>query len=180
MAELSPLTHAELSRRAVKWLINMGCTVAVDEITTTCTPERCDAIGFNGGGFSIVVEVKCSRSDFQRDKHKGHRNPAIRKGMGTYRYFMAPAGLLKPEELPDGWGLVEVGGKICRIVKGGKPTYRWNEPYPFENDRQAEIGLLSSLVRRLRDGEPSAQRILTQRQNSLTVAATPQPQGEAK
>ncbi|TGT42755.1 hypothetical protein [Mesorhizobium sp. M8A.F.Ca.ET.165.01.1.1] len=171
--------HRDLCRRAVKWLLNMGCGVAVDEITTTATSEICDAIGFNSSGFSIVVEVKCSRADFLRDKLKRHR--ANGKGMGSYRYFMAPAGIMKPDELPDGWGLVEVAEKVCRIVKGGKPTYRWQEPYPFEADTRAERGLLCSLVRRLRDGEQSAQRIGTKKtppSAALERAAAPTEGGK--
>ena len=107
------LLTLEYNRRAVKWLLNVGCMVAVDEITTWATQERCDAVGFHHG-LCIVVEVKISRGDFLRDRKKQHRQEG--KGMGQWRYYMTPPGLLRPEELPAGWGLVEVAGKVCRIV----------------------------------------------------------------
>jgi hypothetical protein len=38
--------------------------------------------------------------------------------MGSARYYCCPEGLIKPEELPDGWGLMYYGNKkIRKIVK---------------------------------------------------------------
>lgn len=152
------LTHDYICDRAVKWLLNMGCSIAVKEITCWATQERPDAIGFIDG-FGAVVEVKTSRADYLRDAKKPHRA----KGMGAYRYFMTPPNLLKPEELPDGWGLVEVHGKICRVIKGDKKFNPFMFEPRFSPDDRAEKGLLVSLVRRLRDGEQTAQRIATKK-----------------
>lgn len=155
------MTHAELCDRAVKWLISMRCSVAVKEITCWATQERPDAVGFVDG-FGVTVEVKCSRADFLRDAKKAHR--ADEKALGSYRYFFTEPGLIKPEELPAGWGLVEVHGKVCRVIAGHKKLSPFYDPPPFQVcNKRAEVGLLTSLVRRLRDGEPTAQRIATQR-----------------
>jgi len=153
------LNHSQLCDRAVKWLVNMGCSIAVKEITCWATYERPDAIGFIDG-LCVTVEVKTSRSDFLRDAHKPHRKDGA--GMGQFRYFMAEKGLIKPEEVPTGWGLVEVCGKVCRITTGPKKFEYRNMTFSDSNVR-AEKGLLASLVRRLRDGELSAQKIMTRK-----------------
>lgn len=63
-----------------------------------------DVIGFNSM-FSVMVECKMSRSDFLSDKKKiVRRNEDL--GMGNFRYYYCPDGLIKPDELPDGWGLI--------------------------------------------------------------------------
>ena len=56
-----------------------------------------------------------SRSDFHRDKKKHfRRNPW--QGMGQERWYLTPAGLLKPSDLPEDWGLAEVRGKVIRKI----------------------------------------------------------------
>ncbi len=56
---------------------------------------------------STVIECKVSRSDFLKDRQKPFRINA-NQGMGDYRFYCAPKGLIKPEELPRGWGLIEI------------------------------------------------------------------------
>lgn len=60
--------------------------------------------------FSYMIEVKVSRSDFHADKKKYFRMWP-KRGMGNFRYYACPTGLIKPEEVPDGWGLLYVNGK---------------------------------------------------------------------
>ncbi len=110
---MTPLTHTELVARAVKWLLGSAhCYVALGEPFSSMTYELPDAIGWKRG-WSILVECKVSRGDYLRDKHKVARQ---RVGMGQSRYFMTPKGLLRPEELPAGWGLLEVCGRVVRCV----------------------------------------------------------------
>ena len=107
--------HSVLVLRAAKWLSgSMGCGVVLCECSGGW--EQPDAIGWKGGGrHSILVEVKVSRSDFHRDKKKPfRRNPW--RGLGQERWYLTPAGLLKPSDLPENWGLAEVRGKIIRKV----------------------------------------------------------------
>lgn len=48
-------------------------------------------------------EVKVSRADFLRDQAKANHGHPV----GLRRFYVAPAGLVEPAELPPGWGLVE-------------------------------------------------------------------------
>lgn len=78
-----------------------------------------DAIGFRAASRlteTVVVEVKCSRADFLADAKKPHR--ADGEGMGLYRYFMCPEGLIRPHEVPGRWGLLWVSarGKVTPML----------------------------------------------------------------
>lgn len=111
-------THSQLCELAVNWLKRNhargghGCHVAVTECKSGHGGEMPDAIGwvYTGGHAdgSIVVECKTSRSDFLADRGKPHRAAG---GMGNWRYFLAPEGLIKPDELPAKWGLVEANAR---------------------------------------------------------------------
>lgn len=126
-----PFTHAALCDMAVKWLKRAhsaggpGCQVAVSEVAGGWTGEIPDAIGFSLSHWetgATVIEVKVSRSDFLADRHKPHRHAG---GMGSWRYFMTPVGLLSLDELPAGWGLIEVTpGGICRVKAGAMADVR--------------------------------------------------------
>src|SRR5690606_27391155 len=68
-----------------------------------------DVIGFRDDG-SFVLEAKTSRSDFLCDRKKPFRiNP--KEGLGDWRFYIAPEGLIKTNELPPMWGLIEVNAK---------------------------------------------------------------------
>ncbi|SES12087.1 hypothetical protein SAMN04487958_107178 [Vreelandella subterranea] len=119
MGNVKEWTHAELCAVAVKWLKRPnsnnghGCHVAVSEVRSGWTGEIPDAIGFRQSGHppsdgSVVVEVKVSRGDFLSDKKKPHR---IEGGLGNWRYFMCPEGMIQPDELPEGWGLLWVNAR---------------------------------------------------------------------
>lgn len=57
--------------------------------------------------FRISYEVKVSRSDFLRElKHPGKRQWALK--LSNEFYFAAPKGMIKPEELPEEAGLIEI------------------------------------------------------------------------
>ena len=68
--------------------------------------ELPDVIAFTSRD-STVIECKVSRSDFLRDKNKPFRINS-NQGMGDSRYYCAPKDLIKPEELPQWWGLIEI------------------------------------------------------------------------
>lgn len=52
-----------------------------------------------GGGDTILLEAKISRSDFMKDKSKDFRNnPGL--GVGLLRYYITPKGLLTLDDLP--------------------------------------------------------------------------------
>lgn len=114
---MAELTHSELVTRAVRWLRRQGCRVILHDPFRTPLAEQPDALGFREG-CSILVEAKASRSDFKADESKPWRtDPSL--GMGNWRFFIAPAGLLDGLPLPEGWGLIEVDGRATRVVSGG-------------------------------------------------------------
>lgn len=98
-----------------------GCHFTV--IEAACYGENPDVFGVRHGrdGYGVgtfVLEAKTSRSDFLADRTKPHRiNPET--GMGKYRYYICPTDLIKPEELPEKWGLIYVSSKgICKVIAG--------------------------------------------------------------
>ena len=78
----------------------------------TWNSELPDVIAFNRD-CSTVIECKVSRADFLKDAKKSFRLQP-NSGMGDFRYYVAPKGLIKPEELPYRWGLIEIldSGKL--------------------------------------------------------------------
>lgn len=112
------IIHAALQAACVRWLKRQqdgphrrsGCPVVVTDIET-CASETPDVIGWNSM-ISVLVECKASRADFFRDAKKPHR--IYSQGIGNRRYYAAPEGLLKLDEIPEEWGLLEMDqqGKI--------------------------------------------------------------------
>ena len=104
------MTHNELCERAARWLQNtQKCRLVLREVVYYVV-EIPDAIGWRWGS-SILVECKTSRTDFAVDARKPFRH--ANAGMGEKRYFMTEPGLVRPEELPIGWGLLEVHEKAA-------------------------------------------------------------------
>ena len=112
------MTHKDIVNRSAQWLRGTKkMSVVVSELTTRVS-ETPDVIGWCSGEMSaqsILIECKASRSDFLSDRKKWFRR-RYEEGMGDLRYYAAPAGLLKPEELPEGWGLLEVD-RFVRVKK---------------------------------------------------------------
>lgn len=146
------LSHAELVTHAEKWLRNScGCGVVLTELVTVAY-ETPDAIGFRSG-YSILVECKVNRQDFLKDAKK-HFRIYPSDGVGSYRFYMCPEGVIKPEELPEKWGLIYVlpDGNRKRVVG---PTGRnlWEPEFRFlEKNDNAERDMLVSALRRLQKG----------------------------
>lgn len=138
-ASSSPPTHKTLVKKAAAWLRNRkNCNVVFAELATQ-NNETPDTIGFHGAGGSILVECKTSRADFLADKNKIFRHYE-EMGMGDARYFAVPKGMLKPDELPEGWGLLEMSEHQTRETKEAthKPA-----------NKRAEVKMLMSAIRRL-------------------------------
>lgn len=150
-------THKMLIPLAYKWVLKNGsCGVAFKELNSI-NAEYPDVIGFGSWGHSVLIEVKVTRSDFLCDKKKSFRKDPT-KGMGKYRFYMCPDGLIKPEELPEGWGLIWVG-KSVRCIFNPYASYSMKTP-PSIKDREkqhpgfvqnylAEHALMYSALRRL-------------------------------
>lgn len=141
--------HNDLCLKAVKFLKNNGFAVSFDDRfqAATGTGELPDAIGFRNG-VSVVIEVKVSRSDFLADKKKHFRKES-ESGMGDWRFFLCPPELIKPDELPEGWGLLYAHNKVIKKVYGFPPNTQWFSKKPFKANKQAECDYLYSALRRL-------------------------------
>jgi len=135
--------HDFLCKEAVRWLLGKGsrygkCKVAAYEVNTLAISETPDAIGFSYNGDRLLVECKVSRSDFLRDKKKSFRKDPGH-GIGCFRYYLVPEGLVAYDEIPDRWGL------IYRTSKGLKMIKR-SSPFP-EVNRRAEIACMVKMLR---------------------------------
>lgn len=151
--ELFPIkyTHSDLIDIAYKWALKnrpIGCAF---KDMKSYSSETADVIGFGGSGFSVLIEVKVSRSDFFADRKKPFR---IRpeNGMGTERYYCCPIGMIKPDELPSGWGLIYVDGKKATLKhKAINPEFLPRQiTFTFEKkNKNAELDVMYSALRRL-------------------------------
>ncbi|MGI0120446.1 hypothetical protein [Zooshikella sp. RANM57] len=144
--------HTRLCDQAKHWLLNtVGCSFALSELRTTHTNESPDAIGWkNGCRESYLIEVKTSRSDFFADRKKPFRKDSS-KGMGKFRYFLAPPNLLKVDDLPTNWGLLEANKRNIRVIHGHHPK-KENSDHQFsftENNLRAEQILMMTILRRM-------------------------------
>lgn len=143
--------HHALVERAQRWLRGTcGCSAILAELKAFTTSGECpDAIGWRSE-YSILVECKTSRSDFLADHKKPfRRNPEL--GVGTYRFFMCPPGVVGPEDLPPGWGLLYAEDQKIRVVAGpvgNAWAHGENKRYIHPRNQESEIAMLVSALRR--------------------------------
>lgn len=136
-----PESHDELVKRAVRWLrITQKCKPIFTEMVTAAgtTP---DVIGWFYGA-SRLIEVKTSRSDFFADRKK-LAFQAPNWSMGRLRWYLTPENLVRPDEVPDGWGLIHVVGQSIRIIVEAP------ERLLTPQSQEQEILMLTSAIRRL-------------------------------
>lgn len=155
-------THKSLCHLAVKWLkrpasqSGHGCTFASAEPSTGMSGEIPDAFGYRCSDFlggSVVVEVKVGRGDFLADKKKPHRQVG---GMGDYRYYLCPTGLIQVHDLPPGWGLIWVNPRgHIKVMAGAALAFRegydtmiqqlaeWRQVPDFDRERALMAKMLS-------------------------------------
>ena len=135
------MTHAKLVSLAVRWLRHYRCGVVLSE-QACASGEMPDAIGWKKACHSVLVECKVSRSDFMADGGKLFRQkPEI--GVGCERYYLALRGLIRVDELPVGWGLLEVCGREIERVKPSAKNLRSNVGFQYE------MNLLLASLRRV-------------------------------
>jgi len=174
-------THADLVKVAGRWLRNTaGCSVVLEELcAATGNGENPDAIGWRCGQ-TMLVECKTSRSDFLADRKKPFRVDPSR-GLGLYRYFMAPKGLLRADEMPERWGLLEVSGRKVFRTQGHEPGqgyWQREDPWCFASRfAEGEVQMLLSAMARIkvRVGATEFHSMLHQR----LMQPTPQPSTRA-
>jgi hypothetical protein len=103
----------------------------------TATQESPDVFGWNYWT-TVLIEVKVSRSDFLADAKKPFRQTP-EDGVGEFRYYCCPHGLIHADEVPANWGLLWQDG--AKIVEA-KPAER--QP----SNLRAERTILTSIMRR--------------------------------
>ena len=105
--------------------LNQNYTLGVSEFCPYGEGRRLDMFYFNRWNRECRgYEIKISRGDFLQDK----KWETYLK-FCTYFYFIAPAGIIKVEELPEKIGLIEID---VRQVDLAKESWRTSEV--FEDD----------------------------------------------
>ena len=96
--------------REVANATGFGATRRIDALALGCWPSR--------GLFVHAIEVKVSRSDFRRELKKPKKAETIAKYCDTF-WIAAPKDVVPLDELPNGWGLLELkdGAKKVRVKK---------------------------------------------------------------
>jgi len=135
------MTHAQMVQKAVEWLRAYRCGVILSE-QACASGEMPDAIGWKGACHSVLIECKISRADFLADREKPFRQKA-HLGMGCERFYLTPAGLLRPEELPAGWGLLECRNRKIALLQPSARDLRSATGFRYE------MNLLLASLRRV-------------------------------
>lgn len=144
--------HRQLVAVGERWLKRQGFGVVASELVAAGAREQADVIGFRSN-CSAVIEAKASRADFLADSRKPHR---IAGGLGVYRFYLCPVGVIEIGDLPVGWGLLHATGRrVIEVLRptgnmwppAGSPVSDWAH-FQHETDSSAERGVLYSIARR--------------------------------
>jgi len=135
------MTHAQLVEKAVRWLRSYRCGVVLSE-QACVSGEMPDAIGWKQACHSVLVECKVTRADFVADREKPFRQKPER-GVGSERFYLTPPALIKLEELPAGWGLLECRRGHIEMLSPSTKNLRTAVGFRYE------MNLLLSSLRRV-------------------------------
>lgn len=147
------LEHARLVALGAAWLRRQGFPIVATELRCFGSREHPDVIGFRSN-CSTLIEVKTSRADFLADRKKPERATG---GLGLYRFYLCPEGLLQAPDLPSGWGLLVASGRqVTEVVRprgnlwppvGQAVGTEW-EAFQHQPNMAAERQALFSIARR--------------------------------
>lgn len=126
---------------AVAWLRRYRCGVVLSE-QACASGEMPDAIGWKKRCHSVLVECKASRADFLADHAKPWRQRP-ETGVGCERYYLAARDMIAVDELPRGWGLLEVCGRDIATVQRSAKNLRSGVGFEYE------MNLLLASLRRV-------------------------------
>jgi hypothetical protein len=135
------VTHQKLVELAVRWLRSYRCGVVLSE-QACISGEVPDAIGWKRVCHSVMVECKISRADFLADRIKPFRLEP-ENGVGCERFYLAPAGLIRADELPAGWGLLEASNRRIGLRRKSAKNLRTHTGFGYE------MNLLLASLRRV-------------------------------
>jgi hypothetical protein len=88
------------------------------------------------------VECKVTRADFLADRGKPFRLKP-EQGVGSERFYLTPPALVKVEELPAGWGLLELRRGRIETVQASAKNLR------TATGLRCEMNLLLASLRRV-------------------------------
>jgi hypothetical protein len=145
------MTHKDLIKSAFSWVKKNGSCGVIFRELVSIAGEIPDIIAFGGWNHSVLIECKASRSDFQADKKKPFRQVG---GMGKYRFYCVPSGLIKKHEVPTGWGLIYVDEKgkavaIINPIREDRKSEKDESDWAFKVDQLAERAIMYTALRRL-------------------------------
>jgi hypothetical protein len=135
------MTHAQLVERAVRWLRSYRCGVVLSE-QACVSGEMPDAIGWKRANHSVLVECKLTRADFLADRGKPFRQKP-EEGVGSERFYLTPSALVRLEELPPGWGLLEFRRGRVEVIEHSAKNLRTAAGFRYE------MNLLLASLRRV-------------------------------
>src|SRR5579864_6290509 len=135
------MTHTQLVEKAARWLRHYRCGVVLSE-QACVSGEMPDAIGWKRACHSVLVECKVTRADFLADRAKPFRLKP-EQGVGSERFYLTSVGLVRVEELPAGWGLLEVRGRGVEMVHPSSKNLRSTIGFRYE------MNLLLASLRRV-------------------------------
>ncbi len=152
-------THADLTALGARWLRKQGFPVVATELAAVGCREQADVVGFRST-CSAILEVKVSRADFLADRRKPERL-APGAGLGVYRFYLCPEGVIEPDHLPARWGLLYANGNRLKEVVAPVGNH-WPGPsaaaggwrdFQHEASVDCERAVLFSIARRLAAGQ---------------------------
>jgi hypothetical protein len=101
-----------------------------------------DAIGWKRACHSVLVECKVTRSDFLADRAKPFRLKPD-QGVGCERFYLVSAGMVRGEDLPTGWGLLELRRGRIEMTRASAKNLRSASGF------RCEMNLLLASLRRV-------------------------------
>lgn len=109
--------------------------------------QRIDLYAFNmfpsKNYLRVAYEVKVSRADFARELEKPKKREFAEK-VANECYFAMPVGLVRPDEIPEGWGLIEAVKNGMRVKKRAQQRKVEDMPLHF----------VAAMARRSSDSDP--------------------------
>ncbi|MFH2141389.1 MAG: hypothetical protein ABIJ97_03125 [Bacteroidota bacterium] len=107
--------HDRLIKMGIAWL-DIFCDLVIPEPYNNNVGEIPDIIGYkNGGRITYLIECKSSRTDFENEWKKGKRIEY--GGMGNYRYYLIPEGMVESQEIDTAWGILEFDGALINVIR---------------------------------------------------------------
>lgn len=114
--------------------VDLGLLVGLDLPVAEPPPLRGDPGGDDGGLERTALEIKTSRADFLRDVARPEKQGPWRE-LANRHAFVVPEGLVRPDEVPAGSGLLVVSRHGAPATSGWHEV-RWARRAPWTAARR--------------------------------------------